>query len=51
MAQVTSHLQKRLAEILQLELSIEESRRLQVRVCLHDELKGIELGEEPFAFS
>ena len=42
MAQVASHLQKRLAEILQSELSIEESRRLQMRVCLYDELEGIE---------
>ena len=42
MAQVTSHLQKRLAEILLSELSIEESRRLQIRVCLHHELEGVE---------
>jgi hypothetical protein len=51
MAQVASHLQKRLGEILQSELSIEESRRLQIRVCLHDELEGIELGEKTFAVS
>jgi len=43
MAQVASHLQKRLAEILQSELSIEESRRLQIRVCLDHELEGIEV--------
>jgi hypothetical protein len=42
MAQVASHLQKRLAEILQSELSIEESRRLQIRACQHHELEGIE---------
>ena len=42
MAQVASHLQKRLAEVLQSELSIEESRRLQIRVCLDHELEGIE---------
>jgi len=42
MAQVASHLHKRLAEILQSELSIEESRCLQIRVCLQDELEGIE---------
>ena len=42
MAQVASHLQKRLAEILQSELSIEESRRLQIRVCQHHELEGVE---------
>jgi hypothetical protein len=51
MAQVASHLQRRLAEVLQSELSIEESRRLQIRVCLHDELEGIELGERTFAVS
>jgi hypothetical protein len=51
MAQVASHLQKRLAEILQLELSVAEGRRLQIRVCLPDELEGIELGEKPFAVS
>ncbi len=49
MAQVSSHLQKRLAEVLQSELSIEESRRLQIRVCLQDECEGIELGEKTFA--
>ena len=42
MAQVTSHLQKRLAEFLNSKLSIEESRRLQIRVCQHHELEGIE---------
>ena len=42
MAQVASHLQKRLAEILQSELSIEESRRLQIRVCQHHELEDSE---------
>jgi hypothetical protein len=42
MAQVASHLQKRLAEVLQSELSIEDSRRLQIRVCQHHELEGIE---------
>ena len=51
MAQVASHLQKRLAEVLQSELSIEESRRLQIRVCLLDELEGIELCERTFAVS
>ena len=51
MAQVASHFQKRLAEVLQSELSIEASRRLQIRVCLLDELEGIELGEKTFAVS
>jgi len=47
MAQVAGHLQKRLVEILQSELRIEKSRRLQVRVCPYHEFKGIELGERP----
>ena len=51
MTQVTSHLQKRLAELLQSELSIEESRRLQIRVCLPHELEGIESGEGTFAMN
>jgi|CXWL01.1.fsa_nt_gi hypothetical protein len=42
MAQVSCHLQKRLAEVLQLKLSIAESRRLQIRGCQHHELEGIE---------
>jgi hypothetical protein len=49
MAQVASHLQKRLTEVLQSELSIEASRRLQIRACLLDEFEGIELGEKTFA--
>jgi len=42
MAQVTSHFQKRLVEVLQSKLSIEESRRLQIRACLPHELEGAE---------
>jgi hypothetical protein len=51
MTQVASHVQKRLVEILQSELSIEESRRLRIRVYLHGEFKGIELGEKTVAVS
>ena len=51
MAQVAGHLQKRLVEILQSELRIEKSRRLQVRVCPYHEFKGIELGEKPLPVS
>jgi hypothetical protein len=51
MAPVASHLLKRLAEVLQSELSIEASRRLQFRVHPHDELEGIELGEKTIAVS
>jgi hypothetical protein len=49
MAQMSSHIQKRLAEVLQSELSIEENRRIRIRVCLPNELEGIELGEKTFA--
>lgn len=49
MAQMSSHLQKRLVETLRAELGVEETSRLQIRVCLHDELEGIELGEKTFA--
>ena len=42
MAQVASHLQKRLVEVLQSELSIEASRRLQVRVCEPHEVSLVE---------
>lgn len=46
MVLVGDHIQKRLAGILQSKLSIEESRCLHIRVCQHDELEGVELGEE-----
>ena len=51
MVQVSSRIQERLAEVLQPELSIEENRSLQIRVCLHHALEGIELGEKIFAVS
>ncbi len=51
MVQVAGHVQKRLEEILQSELGIEERRRLQIQVCLHHELRGIKLGEKHFAIS
>lgn len=51
MAQVSRRLQERLAEALQSELSIEKNRRLQTRVCLQHELKGMQLGEETIAVS
>ena len=49
--QVVSHLQKRLEEVLQSDLSIEKSRCLQIRVCLHDELERIKLREGTFSVS
>ena len=39
---VAGHLQKRLVEILRAELGVEETSRLQIRVCHHHELQGIE---------
>jgi hypothetical protein len=49
MAQVASHLQKRLVEILRAELGVEETSRLKIRVCQRHELEGIESGEGTFA--
>ena len=49
MAQVSTHLQPRLVEILRAELGFKESNRLQIRVCQHHELEGIESGERTFA--
>lgn len=49
MAQVSTHLQPRLVEIIRAELGIEETSRLQIRVCQHHELEGIESGEGTFA--
>ena len=42
MAQVSSHLQPRLAETLRAELGVEETSRLQIRGFQHHELEGIE---------
>ena len=42
MAQVSAHLQPRLVEILRGELGVQETNRLQIRVCQHYELEGIE---------
>jgi hypothetical protein len=49
MAQVASHLQKRLVEILRAELGVKETSLLQIRVCQHHELPGIESGGGTFA--
>lgn len=51
MAQVSTHLQARLMEILQAELGFKEANRLQIRVCQLHELEGIEFGEGIFAVS
>jgi hypothetical protein len=49
MAQVSTHLKPRLLEIIRAELGVDETSRLQIRVCQHHELRGIESGEGTFA--
>jgi len=49
MAQVSTHLKPRLVEIIRAELGVEETSRLQIRVCQHHELQGIESGEGTYA--
>jgi hypothetical protein len=49
MVQVSIQLQPRLVEILRAELGVEETSRLQVRVCQHYELEDIESGERTIA--
>jgi len=44
MAQVSSHIQKRMADALQVEPRIAENPRLQIRVCQYHELEGVEIG-------
>ena len=49
MAQASAYLQPRLVKILRAELGVEETSRLQIRVCQHHELEDIESGEGTFA--
>lgn len=49
MGQVIIQLQSRLEEIIQAELGVQETRRLQIRACQHYELTGIESEEGIFA--
>jgi hypothetical protein len=49
MAQVSTHLQPRLAENIRGKLGVEEISRLQIRVCRHYELESIESGEGTLA--
>ena len=48
MAHVSMHMQPRLAEIIQAQLGVDEASCLQIRVCHHHELQGIESGEGTF---
>lgn len=41
-AQVSTHIQPRLMEVIRAELGVKESSRLQIRVCQHHELVSIE---------
>jgi hypothetical protein len=47
--EVSVRIQQSLMEILRAEVSVEENIRLQIRICRHHELKGIESGEGTFA--
>jgi hypothetical protein len=40
--EVSGRIQQRLMDKLRVELSVEENRRLQLRLCQHHELEGIE---------
>ena len=42
MEQVSTHLQRRLVEIIRTKLGVKETSLLQIRVCQHHELEGIE---------
>ena len=44
MAQVSTHLQPRVLEIIRAELGVEKTSHLQIRVCQHHELESIETG-------
>ena len=47
-ADVYNRLRPRLVEILRAELGVEESRRFQIQVYQHHELKGVELREQSY---
>ena len=46
--EVSVRIQQRLMEILRVEVSVEKNSRLQIRICQHHELEGIESGEGIF---
>ena len=46
--EVSSRIQQYLMEILRVEVSVEENSGLQIRICQHHELEGIESGEGTF---
>lgn len=48
LTQVSTHFRPRLVEILRAELGFKETNRLQIRVCQHHELEGIDSGEGTF---
>jgi hypothetical protein len=46
--EVSSRIQQCLMEILRVEVSVEDNSGLQIRICQHHELEGIESGEGTF---
>jgi hypothetical protein len=46
--EVSTRIQQRLREILRAEVSTEKNGRLQIRICQHHELEGIEYGKGIF---
>ena len=46
--EVSARIQQRLMEIFRAEVSVEKNGRLQIRICQHHELEGIEYGKGIF---
>jgi len=46
--EVSARIQQRLMEIFRAEVSVEKNGRLQIRICQHHELEGIEYGKRIF---
>ena len=46
--EVSARIQERLMEIFRAEVSVEKNGRLQIRICQHHELEGIEYGKGIF---
>ena len=46
--EVSARIQQRVMEIFRAEVSVEKNGRLQIRICQHHELEGIEYGKRIF---
>ena len=44
--EMSIRIQQRLMDILRVEVSVEKISRLQIRICQHHELEGVEFGKE-----